>query len=227
MAPSMPPTDPATATAGQDAAQTPGASTSTAASAAAQALAVVSNQTNFTPDQVQLLLQSFAAALSGQNNGGQPPAAITATPVTVAAFPAFTFAPPAVAPASASLLDLFPTIDGAVLLEIARLEFKPNDLYELDTRHKERASCQVLELSSGVVLVRDQAPRDYPSFYSLYIPLNTYFNMLTGFVSTGGDTNTLYHLPSSTTGYLAWLTQFSQEYQWAAMVVYHFDFHYK
>ncbi|KAI0794450.1 hypothetical protein C8Q74DRAFT_1159014, partial [Fomes fomentarius] len=126
-----------------------------------------------------------------------------------------------------SLLDLFPMIEGSVLLEIVRHEFKPGDLYKLDTRHKERTSRQVLELSSGVVSVREQAPRDYPSFNSLYIPLSTYFNMLAGFASTSGDANTLYHLSSSTTTYLARLAQFSQEYQWAAVVAYHFDFHYK
>ncbi|KAI0779410.1 hypothetical protein C8Q74DRAFT_1175080, partial [Fomes fomentarius] len=126
-----------------------------------------------------------------------------------------------------SLLDLFPTIEGSVLLEIARHDFKPGDLYKLDTRHKERASRQVLELSSGIVSVRDQAPRDYPSFNSLYIPLSTYFNVLAGFASTSGDANALYHLSASTTVYLARLAQFSQDYQWAAVVAYHFDFHYK
>ncbi len=77
---------------------------------------------------------------------------------------------------------------------------------------------QVLELSSRVVSVRDQAPRDYPSFNSLFIPLNTYFNVLAGFASTGGDANALYHLSSSTTAYLARLAQFSQDYQWGAVV---------
>ncbi|KAI0773962.1 hypothetical protein C8Q74DRAFT_1316930 [Fomes fomentarius] len=190
-----PPVDPAT---GQDATQTPGASTSDAAAAAAQALAAVSNQTNFTPDQ--------------------PPATAPAAPVTAAAFPAFTFVPPSAPPAGASLLDLFPMIEGSVLLEIARHEFKPGDLYKLDMRHKERTSRQVLELSSGVVSVREQAPRDYPSFNLLYIPLAR---------TSTGDVNALYHLSSSTTTYLARLAQFSQEYQWAAVVAYHFDFHYK
>ncbi|KAI0788082.1 hypothetical protein C8Q74DRAFT_1216564 [Fomes fomentarius] len=129
MALPMPPTDPV-ATMGQDATQTPGTSSSTAATAMVQVLASVSNQTNFTADQVQLLLQSLAAALGSQNNGGQLPAAV---------FPAFTFAPPLVPPADASL-HLFPTIDGWVLLEIARHEFKPGNLYKLDTRHKECAS---------------------------------------------------------------------------------------
>ncbi len=139
MALPVPPADPVAST-GQDTTQTPGAPSSTATTAAAQALAAVSNQTNFTVDQVQLLLQSFAAALSGQNNGGQLPAA---------AFPAFTFAPPSAPPAGASLLDLFPTIDGSVLPEIVRHEFKPGDLCKLDTRHKEHASRQVLELQGG------------------------------------------------------------------------------
>ncbi|KAI0749106.1 hypothetical protein C8Q74DRAFT_1222744 [Fomes fomentarius] len=216
MAPPMPPTEPA-ATMGQDATQTPGASSSTAATATAQALAAVSNQTNFTADQVQLLLQSFAAVLGSQNNGRQLP---------TAAFPAFTFMPLSVPPAGASLLDLFPTIDSSVLLEITRHEFKPGDLYKLDTRHNEHTSRQVLELSSRVVLVRNKAPRDYPSFNSLYIPLSTYFNVLAGFASTGGDANALYHLSSSTAVYLARLAQFSQDYQWSATVAYHFGFHY-
>lgn len=51
--------------------------------------------------------------------------------------------------------------------------------------------------------------------------------MLVGFASTGGDAAALYHLSSSTAAYLARLAQFSQDYQWAAVVAYHFDFHYK
>ncbi|EJF57718.1 hypothetical protein DICSQDRAFT_11976, partial [Dichomitus squalens LYAD-421 SS1] len=107
-----------------------------------------------------------------------------------------------------SLLDLFPSIEGSVLLEIARHEFRPGDLYKLDLRHKDRATRQVLDVSSGVVSVRDQAPRDYPTFHSLYLPLITFFNVLGGFASMGGDA-------------------FSQDYQWSAVLAYHFDFHYK
>lgn len=226
------PTAAAAATSGQDTTPSAGATqpgAPNANSAASQALAAVSNQPSFTQDQVQVLLQSaLAAFFSRQNTAAQPaPAAPAAAPVTAAAFPAFTFAPSAAPPAGASLLDLFPSIDGTVLLDIARHEFKPGDLYKLDTRHKDRAARQILELNSGVVAVRNQAPRGYPSFHSLDVPLSTFFNVLAGFASTGSNATALYHLTASTMTYLARLVQFSLDYQWSAVVAYHFDFHYK
>ncbi|TBU48087.1 hypothetical protein BD309DRAFT_987623 [Dichomitus squalens] len=153
------------------------------------------------------------------NTRAAAPATPTATPavVTAAAFPQFVFAPANPAPAGKSLLDLFPSIEGSVLLEIARHEFRPGDLYKLDPRHKDRATRQVLDVSSGVVSVRDQAPRDYPTFHSLYLPL----------ITTGGDAVALYQLTSSSSEYLARMVQFSQDYQWSAVLAYHFDFHYK
>ncbi|TBU49441.1 hypothetical protein BD309DRAFT_986421 [Dichomitus squalens] len=162
---------------------------------------------------------------TGANTPSLPAAAPAA--VTAAAFPPFTFAPANPAPAGKSLLDLFPSIEGTVLLEIARHEFRPGDLYKLDLRHKDRATRQVLDVSSGIVSVRDHAPRDYPTFHSLYLPLITFFNVLAGFASTDGDAAALYQLTSSSSEYLARIVQFSQDYQWSAVLAYHFDFHYK
>ena len=173
-------------------------------------------------------MTTLAAMLRGQQGAAPsiPPAAAPAV-VSAAAFPQFTFAPANPVPAGTSLLDLFPSIEGSVLLEIARHEFRPGDLYKLDPRHKDRATRQVLDVSSGVVSVRDHAPRDYPAFHSLYIPLITFFNVLAGFAATGGDAMALYQLTSSSAAYLARLVQFNQDYQWSAVLAYHFDFHYK
>ncbi|KAI1788963.1 hypothetical protein LXA43DRAFT_893769, partial [Ganoderma leucocontextum] len=126
-----------------------------------------------------------------------------------------------------SLLDLFPEIEGSVLLEIAWHEFKPGDLSKLDPRYKDRIQRQILDVSGGVVLVRDQAPRDYPTFHSLYVPLSTYFDVLAGFAVTGSTKEALHQVAASTLAYLACLVQFTQEYQWSAVVAYHFAFHYK
>ncbi|TBU48271.1 hypothetical protein BD309DRAFT_950041 [Dichomitus squalens] len=194
----------------------------------AAALNATAPQVSFSPDQLQAIVQTLATLYQGQQ-GAAAPAPPTATPavVTAAAFPQFVFAPANPAPAGKSLLDLFPSIEGSVLLEIARHEFRPGDLYKLDPRHKDRATRQVLDVSSGVVSVRDQAPRDYPNFHSLYLPLITFFNVLGGFASTGGDAIALYQLTSSSSEYLARMVQFSQDYQWSAVLAYHFDFHYK
>ncbi|KAI0770124.1 hypothetical protein C8Q74DRAFT_1202393 [Fomes fomentarius] len=170
----------------------------------------------------------FASVQTGQPVAGAPlPAVATPVVVTAAAFLQFTFAPANPVALGTSLLVMFPSIDRSVLLKVAWHEFKPSDLYKLDPRHKDRAARQILDVSSGVVLVRDHAPQDYPTFHALYIPLNMFFNVLAGFVATGGDAMALYQITSSSAAYLARIIQFSQDYQWSAVLAYHFDFHYK
>ncbi|PIL25944.1 hypothetical protein GSI_11698 [Ganoderma sinense ZZ0214-1] len=137
----------------------------------------------------QLLIQAFLAFM-GRNMPApvlsvQAPA--PAAPVNAAAFPPFTFTVAQPGTAGMSLLDLFPAIEGSVLLEIAQHSFKPGDLSKLDPRYKDRTQWQILDVSGRIVSVHDQVPRDYPTFHSLYIPLSTYFDMLAGFAATGGQ----------------------------------------
>ncbi|TBU24394.1 hypothetical protein BD311DRAFT_810040 [Dichomitus squalens] len=96
----------------------------------AAALNATAPQVSFSPDQLQAIMQTLATLYQGQQ-GAAAPTPPTATPavITAAAFPQFVFAPANLAPAGKSLLDLFPSIEGSVLLEIARHKFRPGDLY--------------------------------------------------------------------------------------------------
>ncbi|KAJ7108215.1 hypothetical protein C8R44DRAFT_938234 [Mycena epipterygia] len=60
--------------------------------------------------------------------------------------------PPFVAnnpPSKSSLYDLFPSLEAGQLLEIARHEFRPADLYKLDSRFRDRTDIDRLEDSKG------------------------------------------------------------------------------
>ncbi|KAM5541467.1 hypothetical protein V8D89_005021, partial [Ganoderma adspersum] len=196
------------------------------AAATAMLNAATSGGISFSPEQVQALFAVLGNNPFGAAVPGAPGPAPT-VPVNAAAFPQFTFTAAQPASPGMSLLDLFPAIEGSVLLEIAHHTFKPGDLSRLDPRYKDRTQRQILDVTGGVVSVRDQAPRDYPTFHSLYIPLITYFDVLAGFAATGGSKEALYHVTSSTSAYLARLVQFAQEYQWSAVVAYHLAFHFK
>ena len=87
----------------------------------------------------QLLVQAFLALLShnalSTTVPGQAPT--VAALVGVAAFPQFMFMATQLSQAGTSLLDLFPTIEGSVLLEIASHVFKPGNLSKLDPCYKD------------------------------------------------------------------------------------------
>lgn len=86
-----------------------------------------------TPDQLAQIigraLQSVTQLQAVPN--AEPPAAA----ITAASFPQFVPPPEAAAVTGTSLLDQFPSVKQSVLLEIARHEFEPSDLYQLDSKY--------------------------------------------------------------------------------------------
>ncbi|KAF8592101.1 hypothetical protein K439DRAFT_1325900, partial [Ramaria rubella] len=104
-----------------------------------------------------------------------------------------------------SIQSLFPDIEEAVLLAIGRHTFRPGHIFKLDTRIREKVSTVTLDFENGCLVQRDKdpSPKDYPNWGSLYYPLLCYFSIL----------QSLY------TMYM--------EYEWTAVLNYHFATHAK
>ncbi|KAI0712211.1 hypothetical protein C8Q76DRAFT_733807 [Earliella scabrosa] len=153
--------------------------------------------------------------------------AATPTPaITANSFPQF--APAANLPTpGTSLLDLFPSVKASILLDIARHDFEPSDLYKLDPKYRDKATRSVLDFDGTTFTLRDPTTKDYPSFRSIFAPLMTYFNILTAFAASSGNTAYQYQVSSGAFFYVSQLEQFNDEYQWSAVLQYHFQFHHK
>lgn len=122
----------------------------------------------FSAEQMLALFQ-----LMQQNAGHGPPAvpAVPATAVTAQSFPAFV-APAPVAHTGKSLLDWFPTTEGSMLLNIAKHDFKPSDLYKLDSKFRDKAERSILTIDGdNVRLCGDPTAKDYPSLNAILPPL--------------------------------------------------------
>ncbi|KAJ7511478.1 hypothetical protein B0H11DRAFT_1641093, partial [Mycena galericulata] len=120
-----------------------------------------------------------------------------------------------------SLYALFPTIEAGMLLEIARHELKPVDLFKLDSRFRDKFDVERTEDSK----TRTGTARDYPSLHSLLIPLTTYFRVLQAFAALAGDTTSTRVIGDGAGWYTAHLLELHQRYEWSAIVQYHMQFH--
>jgi len=112
-------------------------------------------------------------------------AATVPSQVTAESFPAFSMAPASQPSAGMSLLDLFPSVKAGVLLDIARHDFEPGDLYKLDSKYRDKAERSILDLTGSTLTLRTTSTKDYPSFHSLFPPLTVYFRILTSYASSG------------------------------------------
>ncbi|KAF9456767.1 hypothetical protein BDZ94DRAFT_1141563, partial [Collybia nuda] len=91
-----------------------------------------------------------------------------------------------------SIYNLYPHVEAGILLDIAWYEFKPMDLYKLDSQLHDKTDLQsMLDFGDSTLTVKACAGplRDYPSLHSLHIPLFLYFDILLIFAASGGDTN--------------------------------------
>ncbi|TFK78411.1 hypothetical protein K466DRAFT_471136, partial [Polyporus arcularius HHB13444] len=122
---------------------------------------------------------------------------------------------------------LFPSIKASILLDIARHDFEPSDLYKLDTKYRDKGTRSVLDFDGTTFTMRDPSTKDYPSFRSVYAPLMSYFNILTAFAASSGNTAYQYQVASGAFFYMTQLEQFNEEYQWSAVLLYHMQFHHK
>ena len=109
-----------------------------------------------------------------------------------------------------------------MLLDIARHEFKPKDLFKLDSHFREKGELDKGEDSKS----RAGLPKEYPSLSSLLTPLLTYFQVLENFAASAGDLEATRVIADGAAIYTSHILVLHQQYQWGAVLQYHFDFHY-
>ncbi|KAF8972157.1 hypothetical protein BDZ97DRAFT_1901309 [Flammula alnicola] len=109
-----------------------------------------------------------------------------------------------------SLFDRFPQIESSTILEIARHEFRPMDLYKLDP---------------SAIQPRAGSLRDYPTFASLFEPLLMYFSVLATYAATsGGDAGATLAIARGGYTYSAHLSKLNRRFRWPAVLQYHTAF---
>jgi hypothetical protein len=180
----------------------------------------------FTPAQLAFILKNMPAAMPPAHTSLAPPG--PSSSITPLSFPRFTQLASAVAP-GASLLDLFPNVEASVLLEIASHEFKPSDLYKLDSKYRDKGDRSEFVLGDGQTLkVKADGTRDYGSYNALQAPLSLYFSILASFAGCGGgDAAATALIARAGFTYLRNLYKMSQDYEWPAVLSYHMEFHWR
>ncbi|KAF9011314.1 hypothetical protein BDQ17DRAFT_1345941 [Cyathus striatus] len=108
-----------------------------------------------------------------------------------------------------SVYDDFPLVEAGIILDIARHDFRPLDLYKLDYPAKPASS----------------SSRSYPTFTSLLSPLTVYFNILSTLAAATGKPNIIRTVADGAFCYISHLSDLSQRYEWGAVLQYHMDFH--
>ncbi|KIK00518.1 hypothetical protein K443DRAFT_664847 [Laccaria amethystina LaAM-08-1] len=151
----------------------------------------------------------------------QTPTAVAPQSIFVP-LPPFTSINSEPSPGKSSLYHHFPTIKASMLLDIAHHEFKPKDLFKLDSHFRERGDPDKGEDSKS----HAGLPKEYLSLSSLLTPLLTYFRVLENFAASAGDLEATCVIADGTAIYMAHILVLHQQYQWGAVLQYHFDFHY-
>jgi hypothetical protein len=138
-------------------------------------------------------------------------------PVTVPPQPPFT--PPATTQlgASPSLRSLFPEIEAAHITAIITHEFRGADLWKLDSRYRDKEPAFAFNSTTGQFETSNRAAKDYKSFNSLYIPLVTYFNVLSAHIPPSPARRSV---PFVFFHFLTHLQKIAAEYEWAAVLEY-------
>ncbi|KAF8586874.1 hypothetical protein K439DRAFT_1306482, partial [Ramaria rubella] len=99
----------------------------------------------------------------------------------------------------------------------------------LDTRIREKVSTATLDFENGCLVQRDKdpSPKDYPNWGSLYYPLLCYFSILQMQVLSTGNTQACKPFIFGCNEYLHSLYTMYIEYEWTAVLNYHFATHAK
>jgi hypothetical protein len=182
---------------------------------------------NLTDDQLRMVLATgyFNPPVGAPAPGGAPAPALSAD-ATAANIPMFVASGPASTPSRESILNLFPTVPRATILEIVRFEFHPYNLHKLDPSAQAKAAdirLNTLDLEDGHFTVRPKtgSAKDYPTFASLLDPLLVYFDILGVYAaSSGNNANTLAILRGSH-AYCAHLSALSRTYTFSSVLTYH------
>lgn len=121
------------------------------------------------------------------------------------------------------LSSLFQHIDAETLNAILNHDFPAAELYKLDTRRILEAQWHMIDLEDSTVAFRcvPSAREIYQTVDSLMVPLNIYFSILSVHGLSHGQPPTL---PIHFFKYSSHLTKIINQYEWHAVLLYHFAF---
>lgn len=137
--------------------------------------------------------------------------------------PAATFTYPPPAHQSYDISTLFQHVDGEILNAILNHDLPAAQLYKLDTRRISEAEWHIVDLEDSTVSFRSvpSALEIYKTFDSLLVPLNIYFSILCVHGLSNGQPATL---PCHFFRYSNHLVKIAAQYEWHAVLLYHFAF---
>ncbi|KAL7282426.1 hypothetical protein PYCCODRAFT_1433653 [Trametes coccinea BRFM310] len=124
-----------------------------------------------------------------------------------------------------SIASLFPHVDLDVIASVVRHELPAIEVYKLDSRRILESTWNIVEVSmddSTVSLcAAPLAIETYPSLDSLLVPLNAYFSILSVDGLSNGQSALL---PCHFFRYSSHLVKIAAQYEWHAVLSYHFAF---
>lgn len=124
---------------------------------------------------------------------------------------------------SYDLSSLFPHVAHDVLDAILNHELPAAQLYKLDTRRISESEWHIVDIEDSTVTFRcvPSALEIYKTLDSLLVPLNTYFSILCVHAMSNGHPITL---PLHFFHYSSHLVKIAAQYEWHAVLLYHFAF---
>ena len=137
--------------------------------------------------------------------------------------PAPTFSYPPAGHEPNDIASLFRHVDDDLLTAILNHELPAAQLYKLDTRRIAEAEWHMVDLEDSTVSFRcvPSALEIYKTLDSLLVPLNTYFSILCVHGLQNGQPITL---PCYFFKYSSHLVKIAAQYEWHAVLLYHFAF---
>jgi len=121
------------------------------------------------------------------------------------------------------VLALFHHVEEETLNAIFHHELPAAELYKLDTRRILESQWHLIDLEDSTISFRSvpSAQEIYRSLDSLLVPLNTYFSILSVHGLAEGQPITL---PYYFFRYSSHLVKITSQYEWSAVLLYHFAF---
>ncbi|KAG5339233.1 hypothetical protein C0989_005084 [Termitomyces sp. Mn162] len=149
--------------------------------------------------ELQFLMQDLMSRLHTSPVASLPPAA-AAPPSTAALLEASTFVPPipsarinsASSAAFLSLRTHFPNINMVVIAAIITHKFKASDLHKLDPTNWDKEMAYTFNSLTNQFEVSNQAAREYKTPFSVIIPLQSYFDILSFHINNTSATSAFF-----------------------------------
>ncbi|KAG5347504.1 hypothetical protein C0989_011809 [Termitomyces sp. Mn162] len=116
--------------------------------------------------------------------------------------------------ASLSLRTRFPDVDAAVIGAIISHDFKAADLHKLDPVNRDKETAYTFNGATNQFEVSHRVAKEYKTPFSVLIPLQTYFSILSFHTSSIDTTGAFFD-------YTSHLLKLVAEYEWTAVYSYH------